>query len=175
MPKLTDTQAILLSTAAQRSDESLLPPPASLGALSDRIRGAVAALIKRGFAAEQPVADTAQRWRGDSEQLVGAVITDAGRRAINIDPDIGDAIPEGDGEAGTDEASVRSSSEPRPTKTALVLTLLQRDQGATLAELVAATGWLPHTTRAALTGLRKKKHDIVKGKRDDTTCYTLAA
>ncbi len=33
-------------------------------------------------------------------------------------------------------------------------------QGATLAELVAATGWLPHTTRAALTGLRKRGYAV---------------
>jgi len=33
--------------------------------------------------------------------------------------------------------------------------LLQRDRGASIDELIALTGWLPHTTRAALTGLRK--------------------
>jgi hypothetical protein len=37
----------------------------------------------------------------------------------------------------------------------MVIALLQQEQGATLAELIATTGWLPHTTRAALTGLRK--------------------
>ena len=62
----------------------------------------------------------------------------------------------------------------RVTKAALVLGLLQRPEGATLAELVEATGWLPHTTRAALTGLRKKGHAIEKTKRDDVTCYRLA-
>ena len=30
----------------------------------------------------------------------------------------------------------------------------------TLAKLVAATGWLPHTTRAALTGLRKRGYAV---------------
>jgi DNA-binding MarR family transcriptional regulator len=42
--------------------------------------------------------------------------------------------------------------------------LLQREEGATLGELIDATGWLPHTTRAALTGLRKKGHAIEKTK-----------
>ena len=42
------------------------------------------------------------------------------------------------------------------SKISMVADLLRRKGGATLAELVAATGWLPHTTRAALTGLRKK-------------------
>ena len=34
--------------------------------------------------------------------------------------------------------------------------MLTKDKGATLAALVEATGWLPHTTRAAMTGLRKR-------------------
>lgn len=54
--------------------------------------------------------------------------------------------------------------EPKPakpsSKSSLVLDMLQRPQGATIAQLVAATGWLPHTTRAALTGLKKKGHEI---------------
>jgi hypothetical protein len=46
---------------------------------------------------------------------------------------------------------------------------------ATPIEMVEATGWLPHTTRAALTGLRKKGHAIAKGKRGDVTCYSIVA
>src|SRR5208337_4343159 len=46
------------------------------------------------------------------------------------------------------------------TKIAQVIELLQHGDGATLAELVAATGWLPHTTRAALTGLRKRGYAV---------------
>lgn len=60
-----------------------------------------------------------------------------------------------------------------PTKTTAVLALLRRDQGATLTELVEATGWQPQTTRAVLTGLRKKGHAIERRKRDDVTCYHL--
>lgn len=47
-----------------------------------------------------------------------------------------------------------------PSKTTLVLDLLARPEGATIDQLVVATGWLPHTTRAALTGLKKKGHVI---------------
>lgn len=64
--------------------------------------------------------------------------------------------------------------EPKLTKASIVLDLLQRSEGATLAELVAATGWLPHTTRAHLTGLRKKGHMLEKTKRGDVTCYRIA-
>ncbi len=41
-----------------------------------------------------------------------------------------------------------------------MVALLQRGDGAALAELVSATGWLPHTTRAALTGLRKRGYAV---------------
>jgi len=42
------------------------------------------------------------------------------------------------------------------TKLARVVELLQQDRGASIDELIAVTGWLPHTTRAVLTGLRKR-------------------
>lgn len=54
----------------------------------------------------------------------------------------------------------------RASKTDLVLEMLERTEGATLDQLVEATGWLPHTTRAALTGLRKKGHEIISAKDD---------
>jgi hypothetical protein len=39
---------------------------------------------------------------------------------------------------------------------ALVLSLMQQTQGASVDDLLKATGWLPQTTRAALSGLRKQ-------------------
>ena len=71
------------------------------------------------------------------------------------------------------EAPAQPITAKAPTKSSAVLTLMQRDQGATLAELVEATDWQPHTTRAMLTGLRKKGHAIERRKRDDVTCYHL--
>lgn len=68
----------------------------------------------------------------------------------------------------------RDAPAPRTTtKSELVLSLLRRGEGATLAELIEATGWLPHTTRAALTGVRKKGHAIEKSKRGEETCYRI--
>jgi len=59
------------------------------------------------------------------------------------------------------------------TKQAQIIALMQREQGATLAELITATGWLPHTTRAALTDLRKRGYVIDKATRDNATCYSI--
>lgn len=72
-------------------------------------------------------------------------------------------------------ASASATAPKPPSKTSQVLEMLRRPEGATLAQLVGATGWLPHTTRAALTGLRKKGHAIAKDKVDGVTRYTIAA
>lgn len=61
-----------------------------------------------------------------------------------------------------------------PTKQSLVLDLLRRRDGALLTDIVAATGWLPHTARAALTGLKKKGHAIGSRRVDKQTTYFLA-
>jgi hypothetical protein len=57
------------------------------------------------------------------------------------------------------EATAPSGSpSARPgTKTAIVLELLRRPEGATLAELMAATGWQPHSVRGFLSGGLGKK------------------
>ena len=43
------------------------------------------------------------------------------------------------------------------TKQALLIEMLSRESGATIADLVAASGWLPHTIRGAMAGALKKK------------------
>jgi hypothetical protein len=74
---------------------------------------------------------------------------------------------EGPPSASGPTASV-SKSESKIEK---VVALLQRPEGATLDDLVAATGWQPHTTRAALTGLKKKGHVIDSEKANGVRRY----
>jgi hypothetical protein len=47
-----------------------------------------------------------------------------------------------------------------------VIDLLRRHGGATIPTLIEATGWLPHTTRAAFTGLRKRGYAIARERID---------
>jgi len=68
-----------------------------------------------------------------------------------------------------------STTPVSPSKIARVIALLQRSDGASLAELIENTGWLPHTVRAALTGLRKKGHAIDKLSREGVTAYSIKA
>jgi hypothetical protein len=49
--------------------------------------------------------------------------------------------------------------------------MLERDEGATIQQIVDATGWLPHTTRAALTGLKKRGFEISSEKGEGVTRY----
>lgn len=65
-------------------------------------------------------------------------------------------------EPKSEEAS--SATPKQESKTSLVLGLRQRPDGATIDQLAVATGWLPHTTRAALTGLKKKGHAVTSDK-----------
>ena len=78
-------------------------------------------------------------------------------------------------ETAVHPATAAAQAKPQ-SKADLVLSLLQRSEGATIAQLVAATGWLPHTTRAALTGLKKKGHVLNSEKREDQgRVYRVAA
>ena len=85
-----------------------------------------------------------------------------------------------------DTASSRDRSQPdgvpsvaRPpregSKLDRVLAMLSATSGATIAELIAATHWLPHTTRAVLTGLRKRGYELIltRGERDGASVYRV--
>ena len=158
---LTDTQLVLLSAASQRDDGLIVRP--------DRLKGGAARivadkLVTAGLAEETSVAAGALHWRNDqSGRRIGLKITAAGLQAIGVgDQRIGSAPSAGEG-----GPTVAKPASPAPRlhragpKQALVLSLLQREQGATLDELVAVTHWLPHTTRAALTRLRRD-HTITR-------------
>ncbi len=72
-------------------------------------------------------------------------------------------------------ANLSPAAPKRVTKRDLVLELLRGEGGAPLSAIVEATGWLPHTVRAVLTGLRKKGHDVSRSKIDGETRYLVAA
>lgn len=49
------------------------------------------------------------------------------------------------------EAAPEPAAAHRETKKAMVIEMLQRPEGATLAQIMEATGWLKHTSSAFLT------------------------
>ena len=163
--KLTDTQLLMLSAAAQREDRFLMMPPNLKGVVAQKI---AAKLIAAGLAKEIKAKTGAPAWRRDAEteQSYALKLTAAGLKAGTIDN--GEVANKTTGtETPNDSAAVASKAPAAPaprdgTKISRVVELLQRDNGATLDEVIAATGWLPHTSRAALTGLRKRGYAIEK-------------
>ena len=154
MTKLTDTQAVILSAASQRTDRFALPLPKSLkGGAAHKV---VNALVDKGLLKEvranrkmnDPV------WRENDEgQILTLVITDAGFQAIGIEIEPKKAkTAKPDAKAPATERKTRDG-----TKQSLMIELLKRPGGATLAEIVEATGWQAHTVRGAMAGALKKK------------------
>ncbi len=156
--KLTDSHLVLLSAAAQH-DARLMPRPDRL--TGKATRSLVIRLIRAGLVEEVPVRHDQPHWNADDDaRPVGLRITDAGLAAIGLD-----AADEAGAPASIEDTGSRPARAPRAgSKQAVVLDLLTREEGATLDDLMAATGWLPHTTRAALTGFRKKAYAVARGR-----------
>jgi hypothetical protein len=165
--KLTDAQ--LVSGAGQRKDRCLSAPATIKGAALNKVS---AKLAKLGLAREIEAKPGAPIWRRDEAgQGYALKLTAAGLKAIAVDEGSQDATEHG--EASQQQAENRASSDegghparvavPRDgSKLALVIGLLRRADGATIVDLTQATGWLPHTTRAALTGLRKRGYAVIR-------------
>ncbi len=63
-----------------------------------------------------------------------------------------------------------------PTKLEQIVAMLSRPEGASLAELVAATGWQAHSVRGALAGsLKRKGFTILSEKLDGARHYRIGA
>ena len=175
--KLTDTQIAMLSAAVLRGDRFLVAPTNLKGGAVQKV---AAKLINAGLVMEIRAKPGAPVWRQDKQagQFYALKLAAAGFRAIAADnrsasddtradhddrvqvaKTISKITQHASAEAPTTDTA-RSSAPREGTKLARVVGLLQRDCGATLQELIEVTGWLPHTTRAALTGLRKRGYAV---------------
>jgi hypothetical protein len=169
--RLTDAQLVLLTAAARREDGLVTLREGA----SPAAKRTVGVLLRRGLIEEAPVVAGQSCWRRDEDDKpVGAMITQAGLAALGIvavaameeaqeNPRVRVDLPS---EPVVDEVAQNHKGRPG-TKRALVIGLLRQSEGASLDELIGATGWLPHTTRAALTGLRQKGFVLAKSQRVD--------
>ena len=67
-----------------------------------------------------------------------------------------------------------STTTPRPgTKSHRLFKLLATGTGASLEDMIEATGWQAHTVRAAMTGLRKRGHAIERHVEGTTTVWSV--
>lgn len=164
MTKLTDTQAVILSAAAQRDSYNVLPLPGALrGGAATKV---VETMIAKGFI-EEVDADVRKGelvWRetGDGHGTT-LVTTRTGLAAIGMVPDASDSptnkgAPTDTGNtASTAESDAKTRTPRQGTKQAKLIEMLRAEGGATIAEIVSVTGWQPHTVRGAIAGALKKK------------------
>lgn len=61
----------------------------------------------------------------------------------------------------------------QPSKLEVIRGLLELPNGASLEQLVSATGWQPHSVRAGMTGLRKQGLTVTRTKADGTTRFAI--
>jgi hypothetical protein len=200
--KLSDTQLVILSAASRREDLCLIAPKNLKGQAAEKI---AAKLLAVGLVREIKAKPSMPVWRRDEDagQAFSLKLTAAGLKALAIDEDpepeqnapgsrkVDDDTSSMKGDANLATAKMAAmattpaapnagaapvSPAPRPgTKIARVIELLQRDQGATLKALIVATAWLPHTARAALTGLRHRGYDVrlERGEKGSASVYRI--
>lgn len=128
---LTDTQSKLLHTAAQHPEHLLTEFPANLKG-GARVK-VLTALTNAGWIA--PQADIAK-----GSTLFR--ITAAGLQALGLP---------------APQPTTPTPATREGTKQATLIALLRRPEGATLGQMVSATGWQSHTVRGALSGALRKK------------------
>lgn len=167
MPKLTDTQLVILSAAAQRDGGAILPPPKRLKINGGAFKGILKGLLRKGLVAECAAPPDAPAWRedGDGARFMLSV-SPAGLEAIGVEPQdtAASAVSKPKSKRRKLAKKPAASVKRQGSKQDIIIRLLQRPNGATIPDLQKATGWQPHSVRAALTGLRKKGHQIQRTK-----------
>jgi hypothetical protein len=188
MPKLTDTQLAILSAATIRADNSILPLPKKLKLSKYATNSLLDGLVKKKLAKTQPAAPGAHVWRSDkADQPMMLVISEAGLQALvtgSVEPRPGAGadtrLPSSSktrktsrkmtgpvplqkpvrqrtsGKAGKAEPSKGRSG----SKQAKVADLLRRPGGASIKEMMRATGWQAHSVRGVISGALRKKHGL---------------
>ncbi|BAE49172.1 DUF3489 domain-containing protein [Paramagnetospirillum magneticum] len=165
--QLSDTQSVILAAACAREGGLVLPITASLkGGAVDMV---LTSMIKKGLIEAIPVEAGAPVWREDEDgSPLTLVATAAAYMALGIVADTGaDSGPEEEPAADmadeaesppTDAHVAKPARKPREgTKQEALIAMLKRPEGASIAEITAEFGWLPHTARGAIAGALKKK------------------
>lgn len=173
--KLTDTQSVVLAAAGARDSGVVLPLPKSLrinrGSQTIILKG----LLKRELIVAREAAPGEEFWeQAEDGTRTTLAITNAGLAALGIAPPSDDAVTDALNPPGKDKLACESLKRaeahegprqkeagsvepPKDTKLGILIAALRRKKGATIADLMEATGWQAHSVRAAISGALKKK------------------
>lgn len=157
MTKLTETQVTILCAGAERPDHIAMPLPAGLHGAAAKM--AVTRMIALGWLQEVDAnrrrGDPLWRETGDGHGTT-LMVTDKGLLAIGIDR----AVKQPTVTIANTPSETSASKSPTPragTKQAMLIEMLQDPSGATMADIIVATGWQAHTVRGAMSGALGKK------------------
>ena len=133
--QLTDTQSIILSTACGRADGMVFPITAKLkgGAVGNLCKS----LLKHALLEEVAATDLNTVWRHDEER--GSITLRATPLAYSTFGITDDPTPASSTQIMTEPPHRRTG-----TKQDTLIAMLRAPAGATIAEIVEATGWLSH-------------------------------
>ena len=181
--KLSDAQLVILSKAAQREDGLIEHPDHLRNSVAEKVIAALAAksLIQPmpenghprsviGSNDEQPRLTS---WRISAAGLAAIGIEDAivGKLNVDVPRDLHLAVPR-----AKHNPSAFASTTPRGRKQEQLIAMLSNEEGVSISDIASALGWLPHTTRAALTGLRHKGYELGREiKSDRGSLYRITA
>jgi hypothetical protein len=199
---LSETQQSLLLAAAGRDDRIVSPPantrPLALKSLADK-------LVEASWARLVKARNDAPVWLKSAEngQTYALQLTAKGLKALAVANKVNtenspvatvaelaaakattaapapvcDPQPAQASKRANETTAAAITRAPRAnSKIGGVLDMLATETGATIGDMTAATGWLEHTTRAALTGLRRRGYalNLTRNERDGASVYRIA-
>ena len=147
--KLTATQTTVLKAAANRPDGNIEPLPSNL-------RGGARAKVIEGLFARGLIVDVNGHYR----------LTDAGYTAVGKQRPASNDVAKRDAAdalAKRDPIDVIQKLESMPptirsgTKLAAIIDAMRNPDGATIAQMMADTGWQAHSVRGAISGMVRKR------------------
>ncbi|MHA6729705.1 DUF3489 domain-containing protein [Devosia sp. A369] len=156
MPKpLTDTQRVILAHAGSRDDRRVLPAPKTLNKNAGAIALSLRATLASGLIDEILAGTGDVAWgRTEGGEPTTLVINAFGLASIGV------SDTEGTNHSATLSLTY-SATPPRPgSKLALLVDRLSHADGATIDDLVVATGWQKHSVRGAMSGALKTRRRL---------------